>query len=166
MNTNNVAYLSVKWAFPPMKWISRGCLFLALTAAYSVDTSEADSLKDWNHDTPIEKLGQWMTRTNALDTWLDEAGKMVTINMDPVLRQIVCRVAYQPFTNANLAKAMSVSDTRIANAASKLQAMELIRVEGRGGHNLFFPASKKAEAIMKRWSVDWCLNEEECGVAQ
>ena len=48
--------------------------------------------------------------------WFDETTTLVEINLDPVLRQIICRVGFRPFSVGALKKAFGISEDRIWTA--------------------------------------------------
>ena len=88
------------------------------------------------------------------------------INLSPVLRQIVCRVAYQPFTKGELGRTLGVPDEDINKALEKLKDMKLVSLEIGGGGGLVISSGDEAQGIMKRWAEEWCVNEDSCGVAK
>ena len=135
-------------------------VFAALFAALPANASEPsdkpprDGVADLFKD--IEKFGEKVH---------DETVK-AQINLSPVLRQIVCRVAYEPFTRGELGRAMGISDEEIGKGLEKLNAMNLVLLEKGGGGGLVLPASDSAQDLMQRWAEEWCVNDDTCGVAK
>ena len=125
---------------------------LPANAADSAGKSPGDGVADVFRD--IEKFG---------DKIHDETLK-AQINLSPVLRQIVCRVAYEPFTRGELGRAMGISDEEIGKGLDKLAEMKLVLLALGGGGGLVLPASDSAQDLMQRWAEEWCVNDDTCGV--
>ena len=96
--------------------------------------------------------------------WFDDVTAKIEISLDPVMRQIVCRVAYEPFSPDSLSRAMRVSGTKIWNAVDKLSWMGLVNVRVNMDLNLVVPASDRARDLMRRWAESWCMSDDSCGV--
>ena len=96
--------------------------------------------------------------------WFDDVAAKVELSLDPVLRQIVCRVAYEPFSPDSLSRAMHVSGTKIWSAVDRLSWMGLVNVRVNTGFNLVVPTSDRARDLMRRWAESWCTNDDSCGV--
>ena len=128
--------------------------FLPANADDKAGSPPADGIADLFKD--IEKFG---------DKIHDEALK-AQINLSPVLRQIVCRVAYEPFTRGELGRAMGISDEEIGKGLNKLAEMKLVSLEKGGGGGLVIPSSDSAQDLMQRWAEEWCVNDDTCGVAK
>ena len=90
--------------------------------------------------------------------------KGAEIRLDPVLRQIVCRVGFQPFTLAALQKAMGLREDEIKDAVDKLKLMAMVKTEMRNGVRLVVPYSKEVAEVMRKWADDWCVGDDTCGV--
>ncbi len=86
----------------------------------------------------------------------------VQVNQSPIMRQIACRVADEPFSRKALLVALKVPLTDLDSALASLRQMKLITTKG----GKIQPASKDAQVRLKRWSADWCLRDDECGVAR
>ena len=89
----------------------------------------------------------------------------LNINMDPILRQIVCRVSYQAFEIAVLARTLGLKEKKVREAVAKLKEMGLIEVRNLEQLELIVPTNAKSGAAMRRFAREWCASEDECGVA-
>ncbi len=98
--------------------------------------------------------------------WFDETTTEVELNLDPLLRQIVCKIGFQAFTAHALSTATGVGEERIWTAVRKLRDMGLVGFDVSHGQLRVIPANKKAGDKMRRWSHDWCVNDDACTVAR
>ncbi len=105
---------------------------------------------------PLAEILEWFEKTSA----------KVRIGLDPVARQIACRVAFQPFTAEALAKAMHLSEEKIWQGFKKLTEFRLVGIDLDGDRILIAPAGKAAAKAMQHWSREWCTSDDECGVAR
>ncbi len=102
----------------------------------------------------IEKLGKYI-ETEAMG---------LRINTDPVMRQIVCRVAFRAFTASALRRAMYISEEKTEKAIETLKSMELVRIKLTRGEKLVLPANQEAGKMMRSWADKWCASDDKCGV--
>ena len=96
--------------------------------------------------------------------WFEDVTAKVEVSLDPVLRQIVCRVAYGAFSPDSLIRAMRVSGTKVWSAVDKLKWMGLVKVRVGTGYDLVLPASDRTRDMMRRWAESWCMTDDTCGV--
>ncbi len=96
--------------------------------------------------------------------WFNEVTTKVEISLDPILREIVCKVAYQPFAVDMLTRSMHVSGKKIRDAVDKLQMAGLVKIMVSEGYDLVAPASDEARVFMRRWAGSWCTNDDSCEV--
>ena len=115
-------------------------------------------------ETTAPKFPRKDATVNEIVRWFDDVTAKIEISLDPVLRQIVCRVAYQPFSPDSLIRAMHVSGTKIWSAVDKLSWMGLVNVRVNKGFNLVVPSSDRARDLMRRWAETWCTTDDTCGV--
>ncbi len=97
--------------------------------------------------------------------WFDETTTLVEINLDPVLRQIICRVGFRPFSVGALKKAFGISEDKIWTAVSKLRNWGMVSVTDQYGHTIVGAANRDAAAKMQKWADQMCLDDTECEIA-
>ena len=96
--------------------------------------------------------------------WFEDTTSLVEINLDPVLRQIVCRVGFRPFSVAALKNAFGLPEDRIWAAVSKLRDWGMVTVNSQFGHSIVGPADDEAAAKMRKWSDQLCLDDAQCDI--
>ncbi len=138
-------------------------VLLSLSSAAMGD--KVNSSKKWSGDgigelfRDIEKFG------DNIHSGFDYAGMSLKINTDPILRQIVCRVSYQAFEIAILARTLGLKEKKVREAVAKLQQMGLVQVRDLEQLELIVPADAKSGAAMRRFAREWCATDDECGIA-
>ena len=103
---------------------------------------------------------------SKIHPWAKEKVALTGINLDPVLRAIVCRV---PFTNWSLDALMlgtKISRERFERGAGLLEGIGLITIYRANGITLLKPASNKIRAEMRKWAYEWCTSEERCEIGR
>lgn len=97
----------------------------------------------------------------AIGRLIAETEEWFFVNNDPVRRAILCRLGYQNFTIAELARDTAINPDRIKHAAQELIAHELAQVVDE---KTLAPANAKAAKKMRSWADRWCGADESCGV--
>ncbi len=95
------------------------CPAIALAVFLVVFPAGADTGDFPADDAPIWDIINWFEKTSA----------KVQISRDPILRQIVCRVAFEPFMAATLAQAFGVPEIKVVAAIGTLTTMKLVKVK-------------------------------------
>ena len=140
-------------------------LAVSLSLSSAAMGDKVNPSKRWSGDgigelfRDIEKFG------DNIHAGFDYAGMSLKINMDPILRQIVCRVSYQAFEIAVLARTLGLKEKKVREAVAKLQQMGLVQVRNLEQLELIVPADAKSGAAMRRFTREWCATDDECGVA-
>ncbi len=140
--------------------IALACLLAAIPAAAESFGSKKGSLGGGN-DGPYDRLEKLADKITGV---MDANALMLRVNLNPVLRQIVCRIAYHPFTTKNLRRAMHIKQSAAAEAVEKLKFMGLVTFKRKGGEDLVVPTNREAKEMMRRWADEWCVDDDTCGV--
>ena len=96
----------------------------------------------------------------------DEQNFKLRITLNPILRQIVCRIAYQSFTRPALVKAMGVHYKAVAEAVDRLIFMGMAKIVPTEGESLVAPYNEKVGQMMRLWAMEWCNSDEACSVSK
>lgn len=123
---------------------------------------------------PVEAADGFRKRKNregkpvdlaAVTQWTKNAVEVLRINSDPVLRTVVCRVAYNPFTAPRLVSATGLPASQINRAFKELRDMGLVRFEeAQGRYPTITSANPVAREKMRRLADRYCTSDNECGV--
>ncbi len=137
-------------------------VFLATAVAIFLGASSVDSADNFRQrkhhaDKPVD--------TQAIANWLSNAAEVLRINSDPVLRTIVCRVAFSPFTVRNLVSATGLPIHQVNRAINDLKAMGLVRYEeAQGRYPTIRYATSEAREKMRRLADRYCATDKKCNV--
>ncbi len=104
--------------------------------------------------------------TKTIGKEIDETTLGLRISADPVLRRIVCWIAYQPFDVAALASALGTSETNVKKAIEKLRSMGLVEFSHEQQPEMVIPANEEKSEMLRRLADEWCFGGNECGVAK
>lgn len=97
------------------------------------------------------------------DGWLMTKELEYRVNLDPVLRTIVCRIAYAEFSPQSLARAIRATPNKIMDAVAELERMKLIQVNPPFSfRGIIVPASRQARDLMRLWADHWCVRDNKC----
>ena len=129
------------------------------TPADSVNKSPDDSLEN-------RHIGPDVSAFVGVDNWAKEISAAMRVNVDPVLRAIVCRVAYTDITPDNIVMATGMTAKQLKRGIKQLETIELVTTRIEGGVTRITPASEEARRQLKKLADDWCVNDDECGVAK
>ena len=123
---------------------------------------------------PVESADGFRNRQNreskpvdlaAVTKWVGNAAEVLRINSDPVLRTVVCRVAYNPFTAPRLVSATGLPASQVNRAFKELRDMGLVRFEeAQGRYPTITSANPSAREKMRRLAERYCSSDRECGV--
>ena len=123
---------------------------------------------------PADSADDFRTRKNrhakpvdltAVSEWVRTAAEVLRINSDPVLRTVVCRVAYQPFTALRLVSATGLPKNQVNRALKQLRDMGLVRFdEVQGRYPTITSANPVARAKLRRLAEQYCASNDTCGV--
>ena len=102
----------------------------------------------------------------GVDNWAKEISAALRVNADPVLRAIVCRVAYTDITPDNIIMATGMTSKQLKRGIKQLETIELVTTKLEGGVTRIAPASEEARAQLRKLADDWCASDDECGVAK
>lgn len=102
----------------------------------------------------------------GVDNWAKEIAAAMRVNVDPVLRAIVCRVAYTDITPDNIIMATGMTSKQLKHGIRQLETIELVTTKVEGGVTRITPASEEARVQLRKLADDWCVDDDECGVAK
>ena len=98
--------------------------------------------------------------------WIKDQEMMFRINVDPVLRTIVCRIAYTEISPKILSKAVRTAPGKLMGAIIELERMGLVKRDPQHRFDAnIVPASNSAREKMRRWADAWCTSDDKCDVA-
>ncbi len=137
---------------------------IALAVLLAGSTAVAEIPGEFKKEEPEDDISGLFREIGEFGAQINFEAVGVEINMNPVLRQIVCRIGFQSFTESALARAMGLSEDRIGEAIDRLKLMGMVGTEAKNGEKLVVPASKGAERAMRKWAEKWCVGGDECGV--
>ena len=140
-----------------------GVVFV-VTAFASEHEAVADTIGGETKGSADQRIGEVYRGIEEFGKRVDFDIKGAEIRLDPVLRQIVCRVGFQPFTYAALQQAMGLREDEIKDAVDKLKLMAMVKTEMRDGVRLVVPFDKETAEVMRKWADDWCVGDDSCGV--
>ncbi len=130
-------------------------VLLAATPADADPRKNAPSKRQLKSETPlIEKI----------ESWIIDLETVVRVNSDPVLRAIVCRVPFSNYSLDALTMGTKIPKDQFERAIDKLKRRGLIATSRNRGITMIFPASEDAREAMRRFAMDWCTPDGECGV--
>ena len=93
-----------------------------------------------------------------------EFGHLVTMLGDDVLRELVCRVAFERYTPQSLGRALNLSREQIMPRINELRSWGLVRlIPGASGHMIVEPIPGIGERTLHRWGLKYCADGDACG---
>ncbi len=120
--------------------------------------AKAEDKYPWNYD---ENL------LDIMSAYSKDAEITLRLNVSPVLRTLVCRLSYTIFTLESLSMATGLTEPRIVHAVQQLIDMDLVNWDlNDEGVVIIGPASEGALVLMRRWSNQWCDNDDACMVGR
>ncbi len=135
------------------------CYAVILAGLIGATPGRADT--DWEAEFPSEWWKAPPTDEEVLET-LELIRVGLAVTNSPIMRQIACRVGYQPFSKDALLKALKVSEKELDKVLRKMRDMKLVRMR-RG---LVLPYGDYSAELLRRWSSISCVGDDECGVAK
>ena len=116
---------------------------------------------DWDAEFPSDWWNAPPTDEEILET-LELIRVGLEVSKSPIMRQIACRVGYQPFSKDALMTALKVSEKELDKVLRKMRDMKLVRMR-RG---LVLPYGDYSAKLLRRWSNISCAGDDDCGVAK
>ena len=84
------------------------------------------------------------------------------VNKSPIMRQIACQIGFQPYSKSALMSTLKVTEIELGKGLRNLKQLKLITVKG----DIVQAADDYSADRLRRWSRDWCLNDQDCAGAQ
>ena len=104
--------------------------------------------------------------TSDWQEWYRQKELTLRINLDPVLRTIVCRIAYADFSPRTLSWAIKATRKKTMSALAELERLELIKLmPSHDFEGVIAPASEQARERMRHWADEWCASDDKCDVS-
>ena len=116
---------------------------------------------DWDAKFPKDWWKTPPTDEEVLET-LEFIRIGLAVTKSPTMRQIACRVGFQPFSKDALLTALKVSEKELDKTLRKMRDMKLVRMR-RG---LVLSYGDYSAELLRRWSKVSCTGDDECGVAK
>ena len=136
----------------------------AVTGVIADGNNHSETNLHGNDDSGIPKKLERVGK--EIGDFVDEQNFKLRITLNPILRQIVCRIAYQSFTRPALVKAMGVHYKAVAEAVDRLIFMGMAKIVPTEGESLVAPYNEKVGQMMRLWAMEWCNSDEACSVSK
>ena len=93
-----------------------------------------------------------------------EFDRLVALLGDDVLRELVCRIAFERYTPQSLGRAFSMPREQIIPRIDVLRGWGMVRlVPGAGGAMVVEPNPGYGEDSLRRWGLKYCPTGDSCG---
>ncbi len=139
-------------------------LIVVLMTSIGADAKDVASINPGNKKDLAELLRNIKAYGKKIGEELNEQVLGLRIDMDPVLRQIVCRVPYRGVEVTDLGRSLGISEIGIWKGAQELSRMGLVEIKNVDFFKMIVPKNNAAQEMMRRWAEKWCANDDSCGV--
>lgn len=130
-----------------MKYFAVAVAYLLLTAPVSADNAD-DSIADDIQD--------------ALAV-AQELDRLVVLMMDDVLKDIVCRLAFETYTPDTLGSALGVPRDQLMRRINTLRGWGLVRLVATDSTNATIePTTGRGTETLRRWALRYCVQSTYC----
>ena len=127
--------------------------------------SPGDSANDSPDDSSETRhIGPDVSALGGVTNWAKEIAAAMRVNVDPVLRAIVCRVAYTDITPDNILMATGMTPKQLKRGIKQLEAIELVTTKLEGEVIRITPFNDEARESLRNLAEDWCAGDDQCGV--
>lgn len=94
-----------------------------------------------------------------------EIDRLVILLKDDVLRDLVCRVAFETYTPRTLGTALNTSAEEVTRRIETLRGWGLVRYATQdSGIRTIEPVPGSGEATLRRWAAKYCPQDAKCGM--
>lgn len=95
---------------------------------------------------------------------LSEKTLHTLVGMSPLLRQIVCRIAFENFELSVLVGALGMPGPTVFHGVQLLDRLGLAEFKDDYRGRIVAPKSKRSADMMRRWAFEWCDSDDSCRV--
>ena len=129
-------------------------LALALVLFLAVDPARADVPNTPSFGGPGTTFG--MAR---------EIDRLAALLSDDVLRELICRLSYERYTQRSLSSALNLPADEVMRRVDVLRGWGLVRTITRDSVNsVVEPSTVEGRRTLRRWADKYCATGDSCGI--
>ena len=139
--------------------------FLVTLGAISDDVEARKKKEPTERKTQLDRAVQReISLFERIEKWTKELETILKVNTDPVLRAIICRVAFTDYSLSALMMGSNIPADRFKRALTQLEHGGFIKTSTTGDVTMVAPANPDAKDALRRFAMSYCSTGGECGV--